>query len=64
MEEKKVIVNVSDLAALHNQLCVLHPTGDDIIGVANCIVKTRQIVDNSPEYEAPKEKDEPKKKGE
>lgn len=55
MEEKKVIVNVSDLANIHNILVQLHPTGDDIINVANCILNLRRIVETSSE---PKEAEE------
>lgn len=41
--EKKVNVNIEDIANLHNSLCSLHPTGDDIIVVAHCIMELRRI---------------------
>ena len=58
MPDKKIIVSVKQLADIHNILFMLHPTGEDTIGVANCLMSLRQIMDNSPEYKEPEKEAE------
>ena len=52
------------LVAIHNQLLMTHPTGEDIVSIANCIITVRQLLATPPEKEdqkeEPPEKDEPK----
>ena len=55
---RKVVVNVDDLGAIHNQLILLHPTGDDIVGVANSIMTLRRLIETSPKHIEPEEKPE------
>ena len=50
MPDKKIIVSAKQLADIHNVLFMMHPTGEDIISIANCVMSLRQIVDNAPEY--------------
>ena len=48
------------LVAIHNQLLMTHPTGEDIVSIANCIITVRQLLATPPEKEDQKE--EPPKK--
>lgn len=48
------------LVAIHNQLLMTHPTGEDIVSIANCIITVRQLLATPPEKEDQKE--EPLKK--
>jgi len=50
MAEKQIIVNVKDIAAVHNTLMQMHPSGEDIIGVANSVMTLRRVIETSPEY--------------
>jgi hypothetical protein len=63
-QRKETIVAVDELAAIHNQLLMTHPTGDDILSIANCIIITRQLMTMPSKREEPKkeppEKDDPK----
>lgn len=49
--DNTITVNIEDIATLHNNLCALHPTGDDIITVAQCILKLRKMAENANESE-------------
>lgn len=44
--EKTITLKIEDIANLHNSLCALHPTGDDIITVAQCILTLRKAVES------------------
>ena len=58
MPDKKIIVSAKQLADIHNVLFMMHPTGEDIISVANCVMSLRQMMDNSPEYKAEEEEND------
>lgn len=49
MQDKKIIVSAKQLADIHNILFMMHPTGEDIISIANCVMSLRQIMNNAPE---------------
>lgn len=49
--DKTITVNIEDIATLHNNLCSLHPTGEDIMVVAQCILKLRKMAENANESE-------------
>lgn len=52
-QQEMVTVPVTDLATIHNQLCMMHPTGDDIIAAANSIMTLRRLIETSPRLEEP-----------
>jgi hypothetical protein len=63
-EAEKKIVPTEELIAIHNQLLMTHPTGEDIISIANCIIITRHLMTMPSKREEPKkesqEKEDPK----
>lgn len=60
MPDKKVIISAKQLADIHNILFTLHPTGEDTISVANCLMSLRQMIDGSEEYKEPEKAPEEK----
>lgn len=49
--DKTITINIEDIATLHNNLYSLHPTGEDIMVVAQCILKLRKMAETTNESE-------------